>query len=234
MMHGGAPAALLAQAVCAVQPGADMFVSRLTIEFLGGVPLEPLTVAAEVTKPGRRFQLVEATLDAGGKRKAIARAVRLRRAELGEAERAGAGLPGMPPRSEGVAMPAYVPPTAEMFYPDAIEIIHVRGEHGAGAAAAWFRMRGEVSPGEAPQPLARVAAAADFANGLSWTLPWEDWLFVNTELTIHVFREAAGEWIGLDARTAIGPQGAGLSTGTLYDERGPIGACAQVLYVEPR
>ena len=78
------------------------------------------------------------------------------------------------------------------------------------------------------------AAAADFANGLSWILPWRDWLFVNTELTIHLSREPVGEWIGVDARTTSSAGGFGLSTATLHDLDGPIGVCAQSLFVEPR
>ena len=108
------------------------------------------------------------------------------------------------------------------------------GELGAGALAAWIRLRGDLLPDEPPSPLARVAAAADFANGLSWILPWRDWLFVNTELTIHLSREPAGEWIGLDARTTSSAGGFGVSTATLHDLEGPIGVCAQSLFVEPR
>jgi hypothetical protein len=122
----------------------------------------------------------------------------------------------------------------ELFYPDACEIVHVAGELGSGAVAAWIRLRGEVVAGEQPSQLSRVAAAADFANGLSWILPWREWLFVNTELTVHLSREARGDWIGVDARTASSVAGFGLSTATLHDLDGPIGVCAQSLFVEPR
>ncbi|MBW3654187.1 MAG: thioesterase family protein [Actinobacteria bacterium] len=77
-------------------------------------------------------------------------------------------------------------------------------------------------------------AAADFANGLSWILPFDEWLFVNTELTVHLHREPAGEWIGLDARTISDASGIGLSTGLLHDLHGPFGVCAQALFVERR
>jgi len=79
-----------------------------------------------------------------------------------------------------------------------------------------------------------VAVAADYANGLSWILPWSEWLFINTELTIHLQREAEGEWIALDARTASSGGGFALATATLHDLRGPIGVCAQSLFVAPR
>jgi hypothetical protein len=232
MMHGGAPAALLAHAIEQTQPGSNLVVTRLTIEFLGGVPVGAVEIATSLAKPGRRFQVVDATLDAGGRRTCLARAVRVRRAHLPEAAAAAPGQPAaMPAPLSGQPLPLFV---ADGFYPDATEIRHVGGELGSGAAAAWIRLRGDLIPGTAPSALARVAAAADFANGLSWILPFEDWLFVNTELTIHLQRQPEGEWIGLDARTVSDASGTGLSTGVLHDLRGPVGVCAQALFVDRR
>jgi hypothetical protein len=235
MMHGGAPSALLAREVESAEPGADLVVTRLTIDFLSGVPLGGVEVAASVVRPGRRFQVVDAALDAGGRRACLARAVRVRRADLPAAVASprDAGAP-MPRPQDGSPLPMFVERSRELFYPDACEILQVSGELGSGAVAAWIRLRGEVVAGETPSQLARVAAAADFANGLSWILPWGDWLFVNTELTIHLSREPVGEWIGVDARTVSAASGFGLSTATLHDLEGPIGVCAQSLFIEPR
>ncbi len=234
MMHGGAPSALLARAVEGASPGEDLVVTRLTIDFLSGVPLGPVSVSARVVRPGRRFQVVDATLDAGDRHACLARAVRVRRADLPGAAAAPPDVSRMAPPESGSPLPLFYEHATELFYPDACEIRQVAGELGSGALAAWIRLRGELLPGEPPSPLARVAAAADFANGLSWILPWRDWLFVNTELTIHLSREPVGEWIGVDARTASSAGGFGLSTATLHDRDGPIGACAQSLFVEPR
>ena len=238
MMHGGAPSALLARAVECVEPGADLVVTRLTIDFLGGVPLGRVVVGAQVVRPGRRFALVDATLAPAGDDRAacLARAVRIRRADL-PAAAAPPVSPVVPlPRPEdGADVPSWVPDDArEMFYPDACEIRHVAGDLGSGEVAAWIRLRGAVVADEPPSALARVAAAADFANGLSWMRPWSEWLFVNTELTIHLHREAEGAWIGLDARTLSSGSGFALATATLHDLRGPIGVCAQSLFVGPR
>ena len=235
MMHGGAPSALLARAVEAASPGEDLVVTRLTIEFLSGVPLGSVEVAASVVRPGRRFQVVEATLDAGGRHACLARAVRVRRADLPRAEVSPPPGPvRLPGPLQGDPLPVFVERTGELFYPDACEIRRVAGELGSGAVAAWIRLYGDVVAGEPPSQLARVAAAADFANGLSWILPWREWLFVNTELTIHLAREPRGEWIGVDARTSSSAAGFGLSTATLHDLDGPIGVCAQSLFIEPR
>jgi hypothetical protein len=235
MMHGGAPSALLARAVQAAQPGADLVVTRLTIDFLSAVPLGRVDVATTVVRPGRRFQVVDATLDAAGRRACLARAVRVRRTDLPDAAASppAVGVP-LPAPEHGEPLPMFVARERELFYRDAVEIRHVAGEIGSGAVAAWIRLRGEVVPDEPPSPLTRVAAAADFANGLSWILPFRRWLFVNTELTIHLRREPEGGWIGVDARTSSSAAGYGLSTATLHDLHGPVGVCAQSLFVEPR
>lgn len=85
MMHGGAPSALLAHALEQLQPAGEFAVSRLTIEFLGGVPLGDVSVQTSLAKPGKRFQIVDATLHAGERLACLARAVRLRRADVPDA-----------------------------------------------------------------------------------------------------------------------------------------------------
>jgi acyl-coenzyme A thioesterase PaaI-like protein len=235
MMHGGAPSALIAHAIEQVAPAGELAVSRLTVEFLGGVPVGDVSVHASLLKPGKRFQLVDATLHAGERLACLARAVRLRRADMPDAVASSDGGPAPPPPPDaGEPWSYFAEFGGERFYPDATEILVVGGAAGVGHAVAWIRLRGELLPGVAPSPLVRVVAAADFTNGLSWILPYDEWLFVNTELTVHLHREPEGEWIGLDARTVSGATGAGLSTGALYDQRGPIGVCAQSLFVQRR
>jgi hypothetical protein len=236
MMHAGAPAALLAHAIESVQPGSELAVTRLTIEFLGGVPVGTVSLNAGLAKPGKRFQIVDASLDAGGRRACLARAVRLRRADMPDAAAAAPSSRAqpLPPPESGTPLRGLVDTGDKLFYPDATEICQVGGEWGSGHAEAWIRLRGELLPGVAPSPLARAAAAADFANGLSWILPFDEWLFVNTELTLHLYRAPAGEWIGLDARTISDASGAGLSTGVLHDLGGAFGICAQSLFVQRR
>ena len=98
---------------------------------------------------------------------------------------------------------------------------------GSACAARWPRAR-------SPRPLQRTVAAADFGNGISSAHPFEEYLFVNCDLSVHLHREAEGEWIGLDARTVVGPQGIAQAVSVLHDERGPIGHAAQTLFVERR
>jgi hypothetical protein len=233
--HGGGPVALLARAIEALDDGgAPMAVARLTVEFLGSVPLAPVTVGARVVRPGRRFQLVEATMAADGRDVLRARAVRLRRQAV-EVPATGDGdaLPG-PQTGAMSAFPSIPGHPDEAFQRTAMEIRYVEGDWGLGAATAWFRLAVPLVEGEEPSPLQRVAAAADFGNGVSRELDFSTHLFVNTDLTVHLLREPVGEWVALQARTDLGPDGAGQATSVLYDESGRIGTAAQSLFVDAR
>jgi hypothetical protein len=87
--------------------------------------------------------------------------------------------------------------------------------------------------GEETSPLCRVAAAADFGNGISWVLQRADgYGFINPDLTIHLHRHPEGEWVCLEAASEIGPLGNGMAESRLYDERGPIGRAVQSLLIE--
>ena len=95
-------------------------------------------------------------------------------------------------------------------------------------------MRYPLVADEETGPLERVLAIADSGNGASSELDLHSWHFINPELTVHLHREAVGEWICLDAQTTISTGGAGLATSTLSDLDGLVGVGAQALLVAPR
>jgi hypothetical protein len=120
-------------------------------------------------------------------------------------------------------------------YMAAIEWRMVRGDFASpGPATVWARLRYPLVPGEEPSPLERVLTVADSGNGAAAELDFARWLFINPELTVHLHREAVGEWICLDASTAISAGGTGLATSVLSDLDGPVGIGAQSLLVTPR
>jgi hypothetical protein len=82
--------------------------------------------------------------------------------------------------------------------------------------------------------LQRVAAAADFANGISHVLPWEIYLFVNPDLTIHMFRPLRGEWVGMASTTHHDARGIGMSDTAIYDVDGRVGRSSQSLLLDRR
>ena len=63
-----------------------------------------------------------------------------------------------------------------------------------------------------------MLAVADSGNGISAVMSWDEWLFINPELSVHVLRPPDGEWVVLDAATTIVTGGAGLARSVLSDE----------------
>jgi hypothetical protein len=216
------------------QPAAEgLMIARVTYELLRPVPLGELTVAAEVVRPGRRVQLLEGAIrGADGTEVARARALQVRRAQVNAAT-APSSIPEGPEHGREVP-PAFTPPKSPTFAPDAIEIRFISGAFGGGPATAWFRLRVPLVGGEEPTPLQRLAAVGDFGNGISAVLPWDRYVFINPDLTLYIDRQPAGEWICLDARTIIPPQGVGIAESVIYDGRGRVGRAIQALLVGPR
>jgi len=232
--HGGAPAALLAREIERVTPGEDMLVARITFEFLGPVPLLPLEADAWIQRPGTRFQIIEAELRQQGRAVVRARAVRLRRGEVAlPAEALGASAAPCDGPGESVPSPFPSEGEAEGFHRTGMEIRFAGGtSYGTGPALAWFRFAHPLVAGEVPSPLQRVVAAADFGNGVSRVLDFDRHLFVNTDLTVHLHRDAVGEWVLIDAATVADPVGAGLAASRIHDESGALGLSAQTLFVD--
>ena len=233
--HGGPPAALLARAVERFEDGARTFVARLTVELLRPVPIAPLAVRTRFVRPGKKVQLVEASLLAGDTEVARCTALRMRREPVplpaslptvAAPPGPDSGSAGMPPWSEQV--------TYAGFHNAGVEHRFVAGGFvEAGPATDWIRLRVPLVAGEDTSPLCRVAAAADFGNGVSWVLSRNDgYAFINPDLTIYLHRYPEGEWVCLDAATYVGPQGTGLAESRLFDARGPIGRSVQSLLID--
>ena len=83
-------------------------------------------------------------------------------------------------------------------------------------------------------PLQRLFAVADIANGMGSRLSVAEWLFLNTDLTVHIHRVPEGEWIGVQAENHYGRDGVGVSRGTLFDEHGAVAALQQAQLVRRR
>ncbi|HEU4656097.1 MAG TPA: thioesterase family protein [Capillimicrobium sp.] len=236
--HGGAPAALLAGAIEAVEPGAELRVARVTFELLRPVPVDELRVEAELVRPGRRVQLVAARLLHGDAVVVQALALRVRRA-AGVAPVVAPGGPAPYPLPSADGAHAAAPPGSSdrepSFATAGVDIRFASGDYRVpGPAFAWIALRAPVVAGADPSPLQRAMAAADFPNGLSSVLDWDEHLFINPDLSVHLERDPVGEWIGLDAETSIGDDGTGQAIATLYDARGRIGRAVQSLYVDRR
>jgi hypothetical protein len=236
-LHGGPVGALLAGAAEALLDG--LHPARVSVELLRPAPVAPLTVGTRVVRPGRKVRLVaaDATTEDGT---VVATAVVL------GIRRDDVPLPaGAMPHAEPPPPPDSVPDAPrggvavfddwDAFHNTGVEHRFVAGEFAApGPATDWIRLRVPVIPGVTPTPLQRVMAAADFGNGISGVADFSTLLFINPDLTVHLHRLPAGEWVCLDAVSHLEPHGVGLAQSALWDERGPLGRALQSLLVEAR
>lgn len=231
--HAGPPAALLGRAIerCGEPDGKQ--VGRVTYEILRPVPIAPLSVAVRIVRPGRSVELLEASLSGpdGELMRASAwrlmrRAVELDPAPLAEPPAHGPedGKPG-----------DFFPTGVDVGYHTAMEYRFVSGSFmEPGPAVTWMRMLHPLVEGEEPTPLQRVLIAADSGNGVSSALDYRRFLFINTDLSVHLHRLPETEWVCLDAVTRPEAAGVGMADTLLWDERGRIGRAAQTLLVRTR
>lgn len=247
--HAGPPAALIARAIERLPADSEMQVGRITFEILRPVPIAPVRVETSIARPGRSVEMSHATLTADGEPLIRATAWRLRKGEVDlPVGLSGADGPGAPGAAASTLRPGFAPPgpdqadTRDFFqtgqevgYHTAMDYRFVSGAFlEPGPATVWMRMRQPLVAGEGPSPLQRALAAADSGNGVSATLDWSRFLFINVDLTVHLHRPPAGEWVCLDAITIPERTGLGIADTALYDEAGPIGRAAQTLLVRER
>ena len=185
----------------------------------------------DAVQSGRRVQLLTATLrDDAGQELCRAGAWRLRIADLGASLEVDSALPFSGP---GDSDPHVPESDAPAFHRTGVELRFARGRfEEIGPATVWIRLRHDVVDGETPSPLMRAVAAADFGNGVASALEWGRYLFINTDLEVHLQRSPEGEWICLDAATSVNREGTGLAESRLFDRRGRLGRSLQTLLID--
>jgi hypothetical protein len=236
-LHGGPVAAVVALAAERHDGGQQqgMQLSRMTLELLRPVPMAPLAITSSMVKPGRKVQLIDVVVEAGGVEVAWARALRLRVAQ--DQPALGPSVPEdrAPPPPWQCSRPPAMFDRYPAFHNQGVEMRFVTGNGDVrGPAVVWLRLLVAVVAGEEPTPWPRAAAAADFGNGVSSELDFMTTSFVNADLTVSIHRPPVGEWVCLDARTRFGSPGIGAAESAMWDVEGRIGRSVQHLVVEAR
>jgi acyl-Coa thioesterase superfamily protein/acyl-CoA thioesterase superfamily protein len=227
--HAGPPAALLGRALEQCEPREDFVLARATFEILRAIPVAEVQVSARVARPGRSVELLEGEMTAGGEPVVTVRAWRVRASEAPDVNR------DAPPPSRPADADPPPPELSEFGYGHAVELRFAAGGWWQQRpATVWTRMKMPLVAGEEPTGVQRVLVVADSGNGVSAVLPFDRWLFINTELTVHFRRPPRGEWICLDAETSIAAGGAGLTRSVLSDDDGVVAQGAQALLVSAR
>lgn len=250
--HGGPPACLLAYLIQEHENGPEMFLSRTTVDLLRPVPLTPLIASVRTTRPGRKVQLVEASLWTGpnaGEGVEVVRAVglRIRRGAVtlpASALGANSAVDLVVDEARSIGRPSdgrRWPQPGESafgsagFHADAVELRFVHGAPNLiGPGTMWGRLLVPLFDDVVATGVPLALALSDFGNAASSVVTPDRWGFINADLTVSLHRDPVGEWISLDAITRVSSIGVGVASALLSDLDGPIGRCVASLLIEPR
>jgi len=228
--HAGPPAALLMhELVQAVDP---MLITRVTYEIPGPIPIVPYDVEVEVVRPGRRIQMLRATLK-------IAESGTIVMTANSWAMRVHEGMPSNMPHSDELPSPE----DCEVFhfafpyegYTDGVEMRRIEGTpFSGGDAAIWVRMVKPLIEGEAADPYTLCGMFGDLGNGISAIGNMQEMLLVNTDLTLYLVRRPESEWIAMKSLTISHGLGLGMTDSLVYDASGFVGRANQSILIDRR
>jgi len=232
LQHGGPPAALLGRTIERLGGRSDVRVSHFSLDFLGALRLSPMTVQAEVTRPGKRIELATATAMVAGRLALRAAAWRL---AVGTGRSPRVGLDDSPPPMPDHESRDFFEGVRTFGYGESLEWRFASGGFRVrGPATVWARMRIPLVLGDPASPLVRLLTMVDSANGVSWEVNFLTYMFVPVNLTVAITRSPEGEWVGMHAVTALASDGVGTTRARLFDARGYVGEALQSLFVTRR
>lgn len=234
--HAGPPIAMVCRAIESIaQEHGLTHIGRLTANLLRPLPIAELEIEVTTDYAGRNAAHYSARIWGEGKELARFTALAQRENDIALPD----GLDGHPlplaPRAPADSAAQRMPfGKRHTGYADLVENRIASGAFFQGRCAAWFRLQRPLVENETPSGYQRVAVAADWGNGISAVLDLARYHFVNADLTINLLRRPIGEWICVDARTLLAPNGCGLAESQLFDETGLIGRATQSLAVRAR
>ena len=234
--HAGPPSALIARAIeRAASHDGLTHLARLTVNLIRPAPIGECRVEVATDYAGRTTGHYSGCLTAEGKDIVRFTALAQREEDLPVPEGTKGHPPPFAPKPPDECPVVRMGFGAGSFgYAELVENRLAEGRFFNGPCAAWFRINHPLVKGEQPSPYQRVAVAGNSGNGISASLDFAKYIFLNSDLTINLFRRPQGTWICLEARSLFGANGCGLAKSALYDERGMIGRATQTLAVRAR
>jgi hypothetical protein len=213
------------------EPDDGMRLARVAVDILRPIPVGPLTLRTSTLRTGKRVALLQTVMESGGQEVLHARGWRIAKSDASPVVADDRSVPAIPADSVAPRFPA----GHTTGYLAQIDWRFVTGNFDEpGPCQVWARPQIPLLPAAALSPMCRALLMADSGSGVSMTLDPTRYLFINVDLTVILHRDPAGEWLLLDAVTAIGGTGTGLAETTLCDAAGAAGVCIQTLLVAPR
>lgn len=237
LLHGGSIAGLLAYGLEQHAPDESMRFIRVTNDLFRPAPKVAVKLETQFLRDGGRIAVIECRLMADGKE--VARATGLR-AKVQNIELPDHALSKItpPPSHENLAIAGFL---GERVAPDvyvpglnyAVDVKLVDGFQFKGEGKAWLRIQSSVVAGEANTPFVYLGMLSDFGNGLGQTYLGGNNACINADIGSSIYRYPVGEWIYLDSKTQVQPQGFGTTETLFVDAQGVVGRVTQSLIVKP-
>lgn len=208
--------------------GDALVFSRFSLEILGQIAKDDITLSTEIVRPGRTIELIETTAEINGRVTIRARAWLLKTSDLNHIS--GNTFEALIP------MDQCIDTTSQWDWSGGFMDSLISGEEPGktpGKNRAWISGDLPLVEGETSESLAEFSKFLDVANGVAVREDPKTWMFPNVDLTFHLFRKPVGIKVGFDTRAAFGPTGIGLTTSVIHDEDGPVGTLNQSLTVRP-
>ncbi len=240
-LHGGATSALLAHVVETISP-AGLQPARCTFDLFRPVPRQPLAIEHRVLRAGRRIQVVELTVRAGGEACVHAVVSCSNHTTLGAlAPTAPCPLPAPDALSEfalaerlGARAPVDADPRRGLH--TRLRVRVVEGVVGEGSGSGWLHLPLDLAPGVPLSPFAHLAALADFSNGIAQRRLQTDGGmigFINADISLHLLRMPAPGPLGIIAASTVDSSGRALVQAAFHDRAGLVAQVLQTSLAAP-
>ena len=218
-LHGRVVIGVLGAEIERQHGDPEFMPARLTVDLYRAPGLVPMEVVTRRVRDGHRIRVVDAELLSEGQSAGRASCMLLRRSAnaLGEVWS----------RPEWDA-----PPPDSVSDPGAFDgnmygmwsLRPISGMIGAfGQRRAWLREVRPLVAGELLTPFGRIVSGADYASPLANAGDQRGLGYINSDLTLHLHRLPAGEWIGYESTVHGATDGVAIGSCDLYDEHGRIG-----------
>ncbi|WP_226343770.1 thioesterase family protein [Agilicoccus flavus] len=228
--HMAPVSGLLVHCLEAFEPSEHLQIARITFDILGMIGADVTHVECRTLRPGRTIRLDEAVASVGGR--PVVRATVWRLATADTTPIAGGGEALLPGPDQMPEWPGMTSRWAGGFIASLGARTDTPGANGSGRF--WIRQSKTIVEGEESTPLASYVAVVDAMNGVAPHVEPVDWMFPNTDLTIHLHRPpSSARWVGLATSVTVGASGLGVTSAVLHDTSGPIGRAEQILTVRP-
>ena len=226
-LQGGAVASLLTAEIES-QAGERQWGTAISASawFLRPTPMTDLRTQLSVVSEGGRVSVIDNTLWPAGEDAPCA-TVRVTLA-----------------RERGVDISGFAEPESDAADPTRFPVRTRQAAHGKpwfmeameareGDGVAWFRLGHAIIDGAGSLPLSSVLGPADWTHGIA--RPFQNVVAdPNPNLTVQLFRQPTGPWVGVSAQTRWRPEaGLGTGSGVLLDINGEIGRVSMSVILLP-